>query len=199
MNQQINLYRPPQSTRVAFSATTSTLIFLLSTLLMAAIYGYNRYALQQMESQLAVLEQAQSRLAQQFDRARETLAVPEPSPQLQAQLRSMEGELRSKRQFQQLLAGLQSQQRLPFSGLLLGLTEQTVDGLWLTRIQASTQARQLRLEGEALQGVLVPRYLQRLGAAAGFQRARFDELQLRESAQGLSFQLSARLQAGDGA
>ena len=198
MKQQINLYVRKEKVKVPFSAASCLLIVLVSTAVLIGVFAYNWQGADRLKAEVSALKQEQNRLQGAFDQARQKKIIVKESPRLKAELRSRDLEIKAKRRYEALLDQLQPGQRIQFSSMLVGLSTQAVDGLWLKRITATDAGVVLNLEGETLIPELVPRYLKRLGSEQVYHRARFDQLQLAESERGLSFKIGATLRSGDG-
>lgn len=196
MKQQVNLYIRQDVIKVPLSAVSCMLIVGISLLLLAGVYGYNWQQQQSMQAEMASIKREQARLQQDYDKVRQTMVRPVESPELKKELARLNVDLVSKKRFQTLLGQLHSDTRIQFSSILEGLSEQAVDGLWLTRIQSDTAIRSVILEGEALSPDRVPQYLKGLGQESAYVGAQFDQLQLQETEQGLSFLVNGELQLG---
>lgn len=122
----------------------------------------------------------------------------------QALLLAIERESRSVNGKRQLIAYLGSGQLLVenrFSILMQALSENHLEGLWLTRVRAEGQ--HLMLDGRSLSEELVPRWIRQLSQQKGFHGRQFGQLEMRqpEAARndGLQFHLSTRLEeSGNG-
>ncbi|MEH6628585.1 MAG: hypothetical protein V7739_19265 [Motiliproteus sp.] len=196
MKQQINLYLHQDVQKVPLSAVSCLLIVFVSLLLLGAVYGYNWQQQNILQVDMAALKNKQSRLQQDYESLRQRMVTPAESPALKKELERINADLASKRRFELVLGQLRSDSKIQFSSVLQGLSEQSIDGLWLTRIQSDTAIRAVILEGRALTPDLVPRYLKGLGQEAAYTRAHFDQLQLQEAERGLSFLVNGELQAG---
>ncbi|OMH39525.1 hypothetical protein [Motiliproteus sp. MSK22-1] len=198
MKQQINLYVRKEKVKVPFSAASCLLIVCISAAVLIAVFAYNWQGVDRLNAELSALKEEQSRLQQAFDRARNQQVIIEESPRLKAELRSRDLEIKAKQRYESLLGQLQPGKGIRFSSMLSGLSTQAVDGIWLKRIKATEAGRVLNLEGETLIPELVPHYLKRLGKSEPvYFQARFDQLKLIGSEQGLSFTVAATLRSGD--
>jgi MSHA biogenesis protein MshI len=198
MKQRINLYVRQEKVRIPFSGAICLLILLVTAGAMATAYGVTARGLAETQARLAGLTTEKASLQAEIDRLNRERRQLVPSPALEAREAGLERELTAKQGYLALLDSLQPERRTAFSTLLLGLAEQDLPGLWLTRIQAGEGGRTFRLEGGVLQAGLVPRYLERLGAEPGYRQARFDGFSLNEGEGGLRFQLQALLVPGAG-
>ncbi len=195
MKQQINLYVRQDVVRVPLSAASCVLIFAVSVLLLAGVYGYNWQQQNNLQADVSALKREQARLQQDYESVRQQMVPPKESPALRQELERVNADFASKRRFEVVIDQLGSDARIRFSSVLQGLSEQAIDGLWLTRIQSDTAVRAVILEGGTLTPDLVPRYLKGLGQESAYVRAQFDQLQLQETERGLSFLVNAELQA----
>ena len=135
MSQQINLYQPLLRTqKKVFTARTILELAGIFALGLALIFGFARYQLNNLEDQIAGLEQQRDAAMVQL----QTLSAqvrPQPRAQLfEDQLRDAELDRERK---QLLLRGFRERRvgaTDGFSQHLAGLARQRVDGLWLTRV-----------------------------------------------------------------
>ncbi len=196
MKQQINLYARQEVVKVPLSGLSCLIIIVVSAVLLAGVYGYTWQQEQNMTADMAVLKKEESRLQQQYDKVRQQMVPQKVSPALEAELKRIDANIASKKRFQTVLGELHSDTRLQFSAILRGLSEQNIDGLWLTRIQYDTSERSVILEGSAEAPDRVPLYLKGLGQEPAYAGAQFDQLQMQETEQGLSFLVNGELSLG---
>lgn len=176
MSQQINLYQPIfRRQRKIFSAVTIMQAAGLFVVGLLAIYGFARWQVASLESQVESLEAQRDAAMTQLQTLTGTPQVAR-SRLLDRQLTSLEQETAQK---QRLLAALETRRfgnDAGFSAHLSALARQRVNGLWLTRITLSESA--VELAGRTEAGELVPRYLSRLGQETAFAGTDFARIEL---------------------
>jgi len=127
----------------------------------------------------------EARLVQAVDELRvqtETLTAQMNARQVDATLQSQLATLRTRLQGrQQAMQWLKSQSAIQETGTseyLRALARRTLDGVWITSFSWNDEENRLRLEGRALNGDLLPRYLSGLGAEAALQGRAFTRVTL---------------------
>lgn len=141
--------------------------------------------------------------AAEVEELEDRLATREPSRALLAERERLLEERRILEAFEEHLADLEGEQLEGFSALLEGLGRQQLDGLWLRRIELEADGA-VALTGSALEGALIPRYLDGLSEEAPFVGRRFREFRIDSPGEGaeetvgrrLDFRLASR--RGDG-
>lgn len=180
MKQQINLFQE-QFRRERKPLTAAFMGHMLLALagVLAAVYGWQRWELHQVEEQLAgVQNQAQAAKL----KLTETLTkFPErhKNKQLEEELQRLQKELEDNRHMVQALQAGDYGDRNGFSPYFVALSRQHVEGTWLRRIEISEGGKQVGLEGHALEPELVPVYVQRLSLEKIFNGKSFSELELK--------------------
>jgi hypothetical protein len=181
--QQVNLY--PVEFREAPTV--------LPTALMLRIVGLFLVVLAILTAGAAVMEWSQRRAAAYLEgglaerRARIEALQAEVAKHLdtsglELRLGTVRAELERKRALATLLEQGVGRSTQGFSGALLGLGRQRVEGLWLTDF-ALVDGAELALRGRALSGALLLRYLDRLGAEAAFDGSEFRTFALERDAE----------------
>ncbi|RDE18856.1 hypothetical protein DV711_14660 [Motiliproteus coralliicola] len=197
MKQQINLYVKRESVKVPFSATTCLLILVVLTLGLTAINFLEQNKRSQAQQQLTQMQQQKTALQQQLNKLRAANKPKPESAELLRQVDRLKQQLSQQQRFGELLARLAPQQQGLFSSLLTGLSEQALEGVWLSRIQTSDNGRRVSLQGYTGHAELVPKYLKQLGDAPAYRGAQFDQFELGEAQQGLSFKVSGTRAGGE--
>lgn len=199
MTQQVNLYQPIlRREKKVFSAAAMTQFLGVITLVMLALFAFNRWQLGELRAEHKRLQEQERALAARvMEISREQSAQPE-SRELRRQLEAAQREELLKRKLVDLVAGDTGSSGTVFSEAFAGLARQRVTGLWLTGIvlEAENTARDVTLRGMAARAELVPRLVQQLGSEPAFQGVRFRHMQVYrpESGSGnaLAFVLSTR-------
>jgi hypothetical protein len=73
-----------------------------------------------------------------------------------------------------------------YSGYLRAFARQRLDGIWLTGVSVRDQGNDIGLQGQALQAVLLPQYLQRLSGEEVLRGKAFDSLSMQRKAAPVS-------------
>jgi Tfp pilus assembly protein PilN len=202
MKTRLNLYTeafrpaPLRLGRLAMLAAIGFLVFVISAQ-GAWLQWRNRDLTAQHQSLQAEAEQLETRMLALSKRVDERTED-------QALLLAIERESRTVNGKRQLIAHLGNGPLLVenrFSILMQALSENHLEGLWLTRVRAEGQ--HLILDGRSLSEELVPRWIRRLSQQKGFHGKQFGLLELRQPEQtrnnGLMFHLSTRLkESGNG-
>lgn len=189
--QQINLYQPMfRKERKLFSAFALLQIGLACLLLMVLIGVYFQIQLQRLQAS----EQSLANQHQYLEGTLGNLKQNAGDPALVAldrQIADLESRLQDR---DSLLAGMTrlASDRGGFAPYLLALSQQRVQGLWLTGIHLGTGGRDVRLSGMALEAGLIPRYLERLPEHPRLQHLDFSQVQINrrnDGTRGLDFSL----------
>lgn len=160
MTQQINLYNPALLPQVdSFSGRVVLVglgaIVLLSILAYAWLaWDTGRLAgqLQRQQGELGALQSDITRLAQESARHK-------PSPQLTAELQSIEGLLAGRNEVMTVLKGGSLGDTKGVSEYFRAFAREKVDGLWLTGFSIVGAGNEISIEGRALKAELVPGYI----------------------------------------
>jgi len=163
MSQQINLYgRRFLPVRDPLPSSWLLGIALAAVLLIAALWAWNAWCIQQARSDLqstrTLLVERQSLLA---ERSR-AVAIARVDPQLARDLQRTEALYRARVELMKLLESGVLGTPGGFSEHMGAFARQSVDGLWLTGFSLS--ATRIELRGRARTADLVPAYLVRLGS-----------------------------------
>jgi len=164
VSQQINLYNPALIPKPDLLSGRIILIT-LSTLCIALLLAYGATAY--MASRAAALEQlSSSRLAQmqsEITRLTQEVSGRKPSPQLNAELESLDALLAGRNEVIGVLKSGALGDTKGVSEYFRAFARQAVDGLWLTGFTVIGAGNDISIEGRAMGAELVPIYLQRLG------------------------------------
>jgi len=163
MSQQINLYNPALLPSVDAFAGRTALLGLGGILLFSAvIYGWvfwNDAALaaehQRQQVQLTLLQSDIARLAQD-------MAGRKASPQLTAELESMDAMLIGRNEIMTVLNSGTLGDTQGVSEYFRAFARESVDGLWLTGFSIEGAGKDITIEGRTLRAELVPDYISQL-------------------------------------
>lgn len=202
MTQQVNLYQPIlRRQRKVFSAGTIGVLLLGFMLLMALLWGVERWQLEQQQENLARMQAQERATTERIVELTRALGSRTEQPALRMTVESMRREARLKRELLDRISGSELGETAGFSGALEGLGRQRLQGLWLTRIVLADGGREMRLHGNSQDAALVPRFIQQLGVEAGFQGRGFRQLRMERSERlrdTVEFQLATQADDGNG-
>lgn len=197
MIQQVNLYtdelrprREPLQARTAGALLIALLAFLV------LVSGFARWEYgDALEEQRAMQRQVEL-LQDELTGLEQTVAARQEDPDLVAAMRTLDHEVKQRRQVLSQVETLVIADGRHFSAYLEALARQTLDGLWLNTIDLGRSASDIRLTGTARAGERVPQYLQRLSAEPAFNGSEFHSFALDRADEGRLINFSV---ATDGA
>jgi hypothetical protein len=179
VSQQINLYSPIfRKQRKIFSALTMAQGVGLIVLVVAVFYWYVA-----LQTSLLEIRANQSAAQLKGELERLKLQVAGTSPAERAKLiaerrKVLEASLAGKTQALSALDSGAVGRAEGYSAVLRALARQSMDGVWLTRIQFADGTGELSLAGRAARPELVPAYLERLRADATLRSQEFVTLEI---------------------
>jgi hypothetical protein len=162
MSQNVNLFNPAFRQRRQL-VTLATVAQCLGVVL-AALFGYHYYLLQQVNGLTAELQSAEGLLKSQrayVDRLKTKPAAPKADAQIDVDIARYEAELKAARGAMAALKGGAFGDQQGFAEYLRAFSRQSLNGLWLTGFTI-TGAGELEIRGRVLTPDLVPSYIQRL-------------------------------------
>lgn len=179
MTQQINLYNPDLIPRQhPFSTIGLAIMLAVAVAGMLLIQIYSLYTKDQLEQDSAVISELLQRENGQLEKIRTLLAQRPHDPQLAAETRGLEAELKARQEAVALLkAQAHGEDHRGFSPLFSALARQIVDGVWITGVAIGAQ-REMALTGRALSGERVPHYLQKLKNEPALRGHTFDQFEI---------------------
>lgn len=183
MSGQINLYNPALRKKKAyFPARVFMLALATSALILFGWTGFIVYQTHKLE--LRTLD-AQTQLSQ----AKEDLAkvtaekIPRAKNQrLEAQVKDFEVRVVSLLKVSAELKKGDFGNASGYSGYLRAFAKQRVEGIWLTGVTIADHGNDIGLQGQALQALLLPQYLQRLSNEEVLRGKAFDSLEMQRRA-----------------
>ncbi len=186
---------PLRARRDGFGIASLARIAMVMLLFAGALFGFGSFRLHQERAGLAGIEAQRESLERELEaeRARQAARASRADPKAEVEgLRALRDARLSM--LRDLKRG-SSDSSAPFSGLLLGLARQDLEGVWLERIVLSDGGDAVALEGRTLRGEDVPRFLRRLGDEPGFADRRFRTLAIERTSDGmpgLAFRIGTR-------
>lgn len=191
MKQRVNLYQAEFRPEVSLLSLNFVVIVFAVALITMFIWGFSA------SQQLAAVEKRLSAVKTDVQTQRRLIATLESAleqrvqdPQILAQLTQQQQKLMSKSAIAEALDARAAQKSQGFSGLMLALSAQHDQALWLTRIQLDENA--LRFEGGTLDSAAVPNWVSELSDNAFFAGRDFATARLfRDQQDTLRFMLSS--------
>ncbi len=200
MRQEINLYAPIfRAPRESFGATTILRTGLLALAVMAALYAFAAWQVAGL-ARAAQAEQARhAALAARITELEARQGARSADQTLIRRIGALTEERNAKtRALARIAKGIGDDVAPRFANYLEGLARQRLQGLWLTAIHVGAGGGELALEGSALGGELLPRYLSRLAGEPAFRGREFQHLAMQRAegdAARLDFVLSTQAKA----
>ncbi|ABG38699.1 hypothetical protein Patl_0167 [Paraglaciecola sp. T6c] len=192
MKSRINLYLPELHPKLevltlSFVLTVWAILFTIVGLVYYHDYSHG----QSVKADLIAIEvqkqQAEDRLAE----LNETLANRTKDPKLLAAIESKQLEVSLKQRVIDELSGQEQFKSNGFAGLMLGLAEHHLDGLWLTGIRLDEH--HVMLEGAATDSSLIPQWMTQLSLTERLKGQEFSTTKLyRDPNQQLMFTLGTK-------
>lgn len=177
MSQQINLFNPiflKQKKVFSSIAMAQALGVLLFGSLAMVAYGKHHVNKLEKEAQAVNAQLVQKQARQAMVNAE--FAPRPPSPALEAEIAEAQGQLRSL----QLVSGVLERGELGnttgFSEYYKALARQNMNGLWLTGV--SVAGTDIGIRGRAMEGSMVPGYINRLTREPVMQGKSFASLEI---------------------
>lgn len=163
MQQEINLYQPLFHKRPA-PLSGKTIAQMLALLLcgMALVYAYEWTLLVSADTSLHQLDQEQAHLTRRLAALTRAVHAHRKSPLLEARLSHLRRDLLEKKNALKLLNTRRYGNLQGFTREIETLSQAIVPGLWFQAIEIRKGGRTLTLEGHALKGSEVPRFLEQL-------------------------------------
>lgn len=162
MSQNINLFNAAfrKKRQVVTLATVAQCLGIV----LAALFGYHYYLLQQVNGLTAELQSAEGLLKSQrayADKLKTKPGTPKADAQIDIDIARYEAELKTAREAMGALKGGAFGNQQGFAEYLRAFSRQSLNGLWLTGFTI-TGAGELEIRGRVLTPDLVPSYIQRL-------------------------------------
>ena len=173
MLQQINLYQPAvRKKQKPFSLLMTLLCAVAMSAALGVIYSTERDKQQEVQGRLdKIMVEEEERLARI-----EKLAAGS-SPVVKSKQLEQKIDLLKAKRAQKLAVLVKLQDNVSntagFSAYFEGLARQRIADLWLTKIRINNGGERLDIDGSALGGEFVPKYLRRLSAEAVYSGREF--------------------------
>lgn len=177
MSQQINLFNPvflKQKKVFSSLAMAQALGVLLFGSLAMVAYGKHHVNKLDKEAQMVNAQLVQKRARQAMVNAE--FAPRQPSPALMAEIAEAEAQLRSLQRVSGVLERGELGNTAGFSEYYKALARQNMPGLWLTGV--SVAGAEIGIRGRAMEGSMVPGYINRLTREPVLQGKSFASLDI---------------------
>lgn len=185
ITQQVNLFQPifrKERKLLSFRVMVQSCVTVFVVLMM--MYGWGVRQTQQMNAELAQLENQQARFAKQLNVVSGRLAGMKTDTAPQLELSSLERELVARRKVIKALTRVRDTYTQGVSAYLQGFSRQSPKGVWLTGFTVRAGGEGLVIRGSALKPELVPAFLQQLSRESALMGTEFGLLQIqRETAE----------------
>jgi Tfp pilus assembly protein PilN len=192
MKSRINLYLPELHPKLevltlSFVLTVWAILFTIVGLVYYHDYSHG----QSVKTDLMTIEVQKQEVEGRLAELNETLANRTKDPKLLAAIESKQLEVSLKQRVIDELSGQEQFKSNGFAGLMSGLAEHHLDGLWLTRIQLDEN--QVMLEGGATDSSLIPQWMTQLSLTERLKGQEFSTTKLyRDPNQQLMFTLGTK-------
>ena len=192
MKSRINLYLPELHPKLevltlSFVLTVWAILFTIVGLVYYHDYSHG----QSVKTDLMTIEVQKQHGEDRLAELNETLANRTKDPKLLAAIESKQLEVSLKQRVIDELSGQEQFKSNGFAGLMSGLAEHHLDGLWLTRIQLDEN--QVMLEGGATDSSLIPQWMTQLSLTERLRGQEFSTTKLyRDPNQQLMFTLGTK-------
>lgn len=160
MSQQINLYNPLfRRQKEYFSVRRMAQVFAVLVIGTALICAYAWYLSAQQRQRADEMAQRTLATQRKLTSATAQFGPRQASPILQEQVVRMEEQTASRRQILELMGRGELGNTRGFSGYLVALARQTLNGLWLTGFRVVGNGTDMAINGRVLQPELVPTFI----------------------------------------
>jgi hypothetical protein len=183
MMQQINLLRrAPRKPAFSWTSPRSMAWSVgLAIGISVALAAYEHYELYALTRQATRIDAAVKIATQTKDKASAANASSKPDAELEARVRSLEAQLRTRQEIVQALRRGLVGTTGGFSEYMRVFSRQAVQGLWLTGFDVAAGGDELTITGRTLNAELVPTYIQRLNREAAIQGRNFGSMLMKQA------------------
>lgn len=195
MIQQVNLYTQElRPSRERLQAATALVIVGLCIAVVAAVAGMFGYQNAGMATQVATLDQENTRLEQSVAELSEAVRARQPDSSVEEALARVTETLARRQRLLEKVESLVLSGGQNFSPQMAALARQIPGNVWLTGVTLESEPAHLTIEGRTRSAALVPLYLENLGEEAAFAGQTFDAFRLSRPEEGrwIDFRVSTR-------
>ena len=195
--QHVNLYQPMfRRQEKKLSAKKLLGVVAGAALFLTAVYGYVRWDVYALESQLADLESQYQLELRRVDELNRQFPVRLRSKSSESKLARLRTEQKAKQNLIKLLQGSSTLgNNKGFSGHMEGIARQRVSGMWVTSFALNDGGESIDIAGSSIKPELVPRFLQNLSSENSFRGAEFRVFKMQRDENkrsSIDFQLKTR-------
>ena len=192
MKSRINLYLPELHPKLEVLTLSFVLtIWAILFTIVGLVYYHDYSHGQSVKADLMAIEVQKQQVEDRLVELNETLASRTKDPKLLVAIESKQLEVSLKQRVIDELSGQEQFKSNGFAGLMSGLAEHHLDGLWLTRIQLDEN--QVMLEGGATDSSLIPQWMTQLSLTERLRGQEFSTTKLyRAPNQQLMFTLGTK-------
>ena len=184
MSQQINLYNQALLPKVdVFSGRMVLLASVGILVLSVLLYAWSAWNAGRLASEDQSQAQRLGTLQSDITRLAQEVGARKPSPQLNAELESMEALLAGRNEVMAVLRSGALGDTKGVSEYFRAFARQTLDGLWLTGFTIVGAGHDITIEGRTLQAELVPGYIGKLRREDSLRGHGFGTLSVHKPAQ----------------
>lgn len=165
MSQQINLYRPIfRKQEKKFSARAMLQAGAVMLVGIIALYAVLWWQVEGLRSELRRAERRHADVSARLQAVTEKFGARNPSQALLERAAQIEQEIAAGRRVQQLLERQLFTNTRGYADYFLAFARQHVPGVWLTGFTIHGAGEEMTLQGNTIDPVQVPRFVQRLSA-----------------------------------
>lgn len=183
--QQVNFYQEEFHTRYNWKQTAIFASVAVLVLMLAGINASQIYSTNQLSTELENKRNTLKSLEQNYVQLEKSAKPKAQDMNLVAELERMKRNNTEKLRALNYLSGNDSGNMTGFSFLMQGLGRKrdTIDDLWLKKIQFSRGGYDMRLSGSSYQPELLPKFIQALSNEEIFKDREFKEVKITRSTE----------------
>ena len=180
MSQQINLFNPLfRKKRFSFTSAVAMGYGLGIALAATAAFAvYADYGLRAVQTRAQAVDRSFKELNARRDQLTMEVAQLRPNAQLEAELTTLEAQLRGRQEVIETLKGGAVGNTSGFSDYMRAFSRQSIAGLWLTGFDIALAGNELAIQGRALNADLVATYIKQLNQEKALQGRQFAAMRI---------------------
>lgn len=184
MSQQINLLNPALIKQKNY-VTPTNIVALLGVLLtgMLAYFFYESQALVKLEAERDALTKALAAVNTVRDELMANKTASNQNNVLTIQIEQLKEKQAMQKEVITTVNQNKSAQGSSYAGLMLALSKQSIDGLWITGLSIDQNAQHLSISGRTLNADLVPKFIARLRSEPALKGKTFTDLSMQSHVQ----------------
>lgn len=193
--QKIEFYQAEfRPVHITLPLGSMAIVVLAVAAILGGIAGYQHWMLNKLQKEFGTISALDKKQQDIVARMEQGITNMHVSPALAAQASTMRDSIANQERLLTILRKQSDTHKVSFSAYLQNLREHHQEGVALDRIQIDQAGAQLKLEGYAMNAVLIPRYIDGLKQAEMLQGVGFSvfELTRQELGGSVRFQVSSR-------